>query len=69
MKCGHCDEPFRKGDAVGACPMHGSPGKALPRGVPRCTVCVRCLKRMTDDAPMEPIVDTRRAIPTDGGGR
>lgn len=60
MICGHCEKRLRKGDASGACPIHGAPGRTLVRGVQRCTVCADCLKTMTDDAPTEPVKDTRR---------
>jgi hypothetical protein len=56
-RCAHCGERIKRNTRTDLtqyafpCPLHGSPGVALKRGVPRCTVCPACNARMTAEAP------------------
>lgn len=50
MKCFHCDEPIKKGNRAGACPIHDFAGAAR-----HCAICERCYRFLTSEVPPEPI--------------
>ncbi len=77
MRCAHCDEPLPRStrnpprvvQGGFPCVVHGHPGKALPRGVPRCTVCKACHDRQVSLAPPDGAVELAPGLYTVPGVR